>query len=152
MNPVSENLIQVRYFATLPWFVVPALAGVVYGIVDKQTWGWLYIAVIALGGIALWLLWLIPRQVRAIRWQETEEELLISKGRLWNTCLVIPYGRIQHVGISHGPLLRHAGLKTLTVSTASLSTNARIPGLPAELADQLRKNITDKAAEKMVEL
>src|SRR5699024_5463731 len=82
-------------------------------------------------------------------WQETDDELLITKGRLWHRFTVVPYGRIQFVDVSSGPIARMYGLKTVKLHTASAGTDATIKGLEADTADTLRARLPDKARERM---
>lgn len=146
MHPVSPKLTQARYLVVLPWLVIPALA---LAVVAVLWWTWAWIGVAVLAALTLWLLWLIPAQVRLLGWEETEDELLITKGRLWHTFTVVPYGRIQFVDVSSGPIARRLGMKTIELHTASTSSDSSIPGLPAETADALRERLADKARERM---
>jgi membrane protein YdbS with pleckstrin-like domain len=43
--------------------------------------------------------------------------------------------------VSRGPISRSLGLSDLKFITASSSSNVSIPGLPAELADELRDRL-----------
>ncbi|AIT60379.1 PH domain-containing protein [Corynebacterium doosanense] len=146
MHPVSPKLTQARYLVVLPWLVIPALA---LAVVAVLWWTWAWIGVAVLAALTLWLLWLIPAQVRLLGWEEAEDELLITKGRLWRTLTVVPYGRIQFVDVSSGPIARRLGMKTIELHTASTSSDSSIPGLPAETADALRERLADKARERM---
>ena len=94
-------------------------------------------------------LWLIPAQVRNMGWLETDDELLITRGKLWYTFTVVPYGRIQFVDVTSGPIDRALGLKKLQLHTASASTDATIKGLEAPLADALRTRLAHQARERM---
>ena len=62
---------------------------------------------------------------------------------------MVPYGRIQYVDVTQGPFQRLFGLKVVDVKTASASTDASIPGLPAEEADALRDRLAERARERM---
>lgn len=116
MHPVSPKLTQARYLVVLPWLVIPALALAVAAVL---WWSWAWIGVAVFAALTLWLLWLIPAQVRLLGWEETDDELLITKGRLWHTLTVVPYGRIQFVDVSSGPIARRLGMKTIELHTAS---------------------------------
>ena len=48
----------------------------------------------------------------------------------------LPYFRIQHIDVEHGPLDRWLGLARLEVHTASVT--ASLPGLPADQAPGVR--------------
>jgi membrane protein YdbS with pleckstrin-like domain len=51
---------------------------------------------------------------------------------------VIPYGRMQFVDVSAGPLERSFGLATVRMHTAAAASDARIPGLERAEAARLR--------------
>ena len=146
MNPVSPKLTVARYLGRLPWFVVPLLVFVVLA-AWQSPWFWIPAAVFAV--LLLWQVWLIPAQVKLLGWQETEDELLITKGRLWHTFTVVPYGRIQFVDVTAGPVERGLGMKTLKLHTASASSDSTVEGLPADTADALRDRLAEKARERM---
>ena len=146
MNPVSPDLTKARYIVSLSWMVVLALAAGVAGYFLHWS---LYIAAGVCVAVIFWLLWLIPSQVKLMGWQETNDELLITKGRLWHRFTVVPYGRIQFVDVSSGPVTRMLGLKTVELHTASAGTDATIKGLEADTADALRARLADKARERM---
>ena len=56
-------------------------------------------------------------------------------GVLFRRLVVVPYGRMQLVEVSAGPLHRWFDLATVQLHTAAASTDAHIPGLrPAEAA------------------
>lgn len=146
MNPVSPNLTKARYIGWLPWAVGPALALAVVAIL---WWPWAWIGAGVFLTLTLWLAWLIPAQVELMGWEETGDELLIKKGKLWHSLTVVPYGRIQFVDVSSGPITRRLGMKTIELHTASSSSDSSIPGLPAETADSLRDRLAEKARERM---
>ena len=63
---------------------------------------------------------------------------------------VVPYGRMQFVDVTAGPLERSFGLATVRMHTAAAASDARIPGLTesdaARLRDQLAALGESKAA------
>jgi len=86
-------------------------------------------------------LWFLRRRVRAWRYQERDDDLLVGRGVLIRRLSVIPYGRMQFVEVTAGPIERLFGLATVRMHTAAFASDARVPGLePAEAArlrDQL---------------
>lgn len=72
------------------------------------------------------------------------ESFELSRGIFFREHAVVPWSRVQHVDIKHGPLDRRFGLARLQVHTASASTDADLPGLAAEEAEQLRLEIIDR--------
>lgn len=64
---------------------------------------------------------------------------VIVRSRSW-----VPWFRIQHVDVGQGPIERRLGLAHLVVHTASASTDATIPGIPAADADEMRALILSR--------
>ena len=92
-------------------------------------------------GIALWIWWLIGRQVGAIGYAERDDDLLVVSGILFRRLVLVPYGRMQLVDVRRGPLERYLGLATVQLHTAAATTDATIPGLPPEVAGRLRDQL-----------
>ena len=59
--------------------------------------------VVLLGG---WIAWLVPRQVRALAYAERADDLLVRRGIMFRSLVVVPYGRMQYVDVNAGPLAR----------------------------------------------
>jgi membrane protein YdbS with pleckstrin-like domain len=134
-HPVSPKLAGVRRVSATAALLPAALA---LAFASVYLWWWLAIGA---GAVVLgWagLMWLLGVQVRAISWAELPEELAIRRGRMWRRLVTIPYGRIQYVDLSSGPYKRQAGLADITVNTASPASSGDIPGLPVEVAEELR--------------
>lgn len=108
------------------------------------------------GLVALMLLWqgglfvLVPRQVRSWGYSEYPEHLLLTKGVLTRSTTAVPYGRMQLVDVSSGPLENMLGLATVDLKTASAATNAVIHGLERDEAHRLRQVLTLRGEERMV--
>ena len=85
----------------------------------------------------------IGRNVRFWGYAERDDDLYITHGALFRELIAVPYGRMQFVDITSGPLERAYGIATVRLHTASPRTNARIPGLPAEEAARLRDRLTE---------
>lgn len=134
-KPVSPALSTVRRVTATACLLPMALA---LGVTAAFTWLWIAIGSAIFILLWLWLLWFIPRQVAAISWAELPEELAIRKGRMWRSMVTIPYGRIQYVDLNSGPYKRTKGMADITVNTASPESSGDIPGLPIEVAEELR--------------
>lgn len=77
-----------------------------------------------------------PARHRRWRWRMTGQALELEHGILFRTVRALPYFRIQHIDLDHGPLDRRLGLARLQVHTASVT--ATLPGLPADDAPRVR--------------
>jgi uncharacterized protein len=96
------------------------------------------VAAVAGGGIALWFL---RNRFRGWAYQERDEDLLISRGVLIRRLSVVPYGRMQFVDVTAGPVERVFKLATVKLHTAAAATDARIPGLERHEAARLRDRL-----------
>jgi len=138
-RPVSPQLSVVRRVTVSAGLLPLTVAAIVPGVV-LTPWAALPAPVLLAGW--LWLMWLIPKQVAAITWAELPEELAIRKGRLWRSMVTIPYGRIQYVDLTSGPYKRRQGIADITVNTASPASSGDLPGLPVEVAEELRVRLS----------
>ncbi len=85
------------------------------------------------------------RRVRAIGYLLREDDLLFRRGIMFERCVAVPYGRLQLVDVTRGPLLRALGLATLKFVTASAATGVQLPGLPLDQAEALRDRLVELA-------
>jgi uncharacterized protein len=98
---------------------------------------------VALGLVVIGLLWerFLARRVAAWGYAERRDDLMVKRGVLIRRQSVIPYGRMQFIDVTAGPVERSLGLATLRLHTAAAASDARIPGLDradaAKLRDQL---------------
>lgn len=85
----------------------------------------------------------VSRRVRSWGYAEREEDLLVRRGVLFFRTSVIPYGRMQFIDVSAGPLERAFGLATVRMHTAAAASDARIPGLAADEASRVRDRLAE---------
>ncbi len=138
---VERALLKVRRVVLLctllPLGVVTAaLLGLTAGPV------WAAFALLPLGCLA-WGWGALERNWRSWRYVEREDDLLISRGVLWRELTVVPYGRMQLVEVTSGPLERRYGLARVQLHTAAATTDAEIPGLAPAEAERLRDRLTE---------
>jgi membrane protein YdbS with pleckstrin-like domain len=101
-------------------------------------------ALVALaGGLAAW--WHPRAEYRRWRYEVAEDALELRHGVLRRIHSAIPYVRVQHIDVTQGPVERAVGLSRLVVHTASAGTDATIPGIAAEDAEDLRRLILARA-------
>lgn len=113
------------------------------GFVPYWVSGWAPSALlgIALGVLFLAVIALTPRRVRAIGYALRADDLLFRRGILFQRVVAVPYGRMQLVDITRGPIARAVGLAELKFVTAAASTGVLIPGLTIATAEQLRDHL-----------
>ncbi|MBA2773343.1 MAG: PH domain-containing protein [Nocardioidaceae bacterium] len=140
---VTERRLPVAVLALL------GLGLVVGGVVARLSGngaGWplvvLGLVVLAVAALLWWVV--VPRVVAAWRYAEREQDLLVSRGRLQRRLSVVPYGRMQVIEVSANPVSRRLGIATVMLVTASAATDARIPGLPTDVAQRLRDRLAAK--------
>ena len=85
-----------------------------------------------------WLWWLIGRRVRSFGYAERGDDLLVTSGIMFRRMVIVPYGRMQLVDVTAGPIDRMLGVTTVQLHTAAATTDATIPGLEPEVAAALR--------------
>jgi membrane protein YdbS with pleckstrin-like domain len=90
------------------------------------------------------LLWrFVGRRYGSWGYAERDEDLLIRRGVMFARLSVVPYGRMQFIDVTAGPLERALGLATVRLHTAAAATDARIPGLGREEAARLRDSLAE---------
>lgn len=86
--------------------------------------------------------WTVLRgRYRSWGYLEREDDLIVRRGLLFRQMTVVPYGRMQLIDVSAGPIDRLFGLATVQLHTAAATTDARIPGLTQEEAERLRDRL-----------
>ncbi|HRA50168.1 PH domain-containing protein [Actinotalea sp.] len=149
-QPVSPQLVTVRLVTIAIALGIPLVLAVVAAALVGEPALWAVPAVLAVVG--LWLAWLVRRQVRAIGYAERDDDLLIRRGLLQRSLVVVPYGRMQFVDVQAGPLDRWCGVARVQLHTASASSDASIPGLvPAEAA-RLRDRLAARGEARLAGL
>ena len=85
---------------------------------------------------------LLPRSLRSWGYAERAEDLLVRHGLMFKRLSIVPYGRMQFVDVTAGPMERLFSLATVQLHTAAAATQAKIPGLPPAEAARLRDRLT----------
>ncbi|MFE0804215.1 PH domain-containing protein [Streptomyces sp. NPDC058812] len=138
---LPPGLLRMRRLLLVVWLGLLTLAaGLLPGLFLGAFW-----AALALLPAAL-LVWgwvMLERNWRSWRYAERADDLLISRGVLWREETVVPYGRMQLVEVTSGPVERHFGLASVQLHTAAAATDATIPGLVPTEAERLRDRLTE---------
>ncbi len=135
------GLLTLRRLLLAGWTVLlTAATALALGLTAGPAWasfGAVWPAVLAWGWV------LLGRNWRSWRYAERADDLLISRGVLWREETVVPYGRMQLVEVTSGPLERRFGLASVQLHTAAAATDAKIPGLAPAEAERLRDRLTE---------
>ena len=136
---VSPRLATVRRIGLLA-FGVPVVALATGGMALLAVWASVVVGLVGIA-VLMWLWVVVGRTVRSWGYAERAEDLLVTQGVLLRQLVVVPYGRMQFVDVSAGPLDRRFGLATVQLHTAAAATDAAIPGLGPDEAARLRDRL-----------
>jgi membrane protein YdbS with pleckstrin-like domain len=143
---VSPKYVMVEIVGTLVFLViVGAVAGALWLLLDQVWAAWVGALIIA---VVLISLAFEPRRVRSIGYQLRADDLLFRRGIMYQRFVSVPYGRMQLVDITRGPVARMLGLADLKFVTAAASSSVAIPGLAEADADALRDRLVELAESR----
>lgn len=120
---------------------VAAAVAVAVAAAVTDSWWVITPTLLLIAALTVWGWWLIGRNWASWGYAERGDDLLVTHGVMFKTLLVVPYGRMQYVDVSAGPLDRRFGIAKVQLHTASPATNAVIPGLTAAEAQRLRDRL-----------
>ena len=119
--------------------VVAAIGGLIGGAAGTPVIG--LIVAVALLVVGLAGEWFVGRRVAAWGYAERDDDLMVRRGVLIRRQSVVPYGRMQFIDVTAGPVERSLGLATVRMHTAAAASDARIPGLERAEASRLRDQL-----------
>ena len=130
--------------------VVTALVALVVGLIFAAALGALacvigVLVVVIAGALSSWF---VRNRYRAWRYQERHEDLIVARGVMVQRLSVVPYGRMQFVEVTAGPIERLFKLSTVKLHTAAAASDARIPGLENSESARLRDRLTELGESK----
>jgi uncharacterized protein len=135
----SPRLLQARRIQVGIGVVIAALAGGLAGSSASAGLGVGVVAGVLLAGLLLERF--LARRVASWGYAERKDDLMVRRGVLVRHQSVIPYGRMQYIDVTAGPVERSLGLATLRMHTAAAASDARIPGLDQAVAATLRDQL-----------
>ncbi|MFS0792678.1 PH domain-containing protein [Microbacterium sp. 1P10AE] len=142
-HQLARAYVRVQLISQGAVFLVVLAAAIVAQIVTGLMWQWIPAGVVLLV-TAIGMI-ITPRQARSFGYQLRRDDLVFRRGILWQRVVAVPYGRMQLVDITHGPLDRGFGIAQLKLVTAAASSGITIPGLTQSAAEQLRDTLIDVA-------
>ncbi|MGN3974761.1 PH domain-containing protein [Tsuneonella sp. SYSU-LHT278] len=101
---------------------------------------------------AAWVVLRIPLRRHAARGYDLgADRLRVVRGLWFRSDTVVPFGRVQHIDVTQGPLERGFGLSTLVVHTAGThNASVALPGLAADDAAAMRETIRAHIKREML--
>lgn len=135
----SPRLLRARRIQTALVTVPAALIGGMSGAIASAGAGAGVAAAVVVAGVVAERF--LARRVAAWGFAERNEDLMVRRGVLVRRLSVIPYGRMQFIDVTAGPVERSLGLATLRMHTAAAASDARIPGLDQSMAARLRDQL-----------
>lgn len=145
-HQISPKYVRVQFISTGSFLLIVIAATLVLTLLMHQTWAWIPGGILTV--IMVWTLAILPRQARAIGYQLRDDDLVFRRGILWQRFVAVPYGRMQLVDITHGPLDRGFGIAQLKFVTAAAATGVVIPGLEQQTAETLRDHLVTVAESR----
>ncbi len=142
-HQISPRYVVSQILQNLIFIAVVLAVAIVLALVLHQTWVWIPAGVVVV--ITLLTLIILPRQAKAIGYMLREDDIVFRKGILWQRMIAVPYGRMQLVDITQGPLDRAFGVTQLKMVTAAATTGVQIPGLTRSAAEALRDTLIEVA-------
>lgn len=145
-NPLSPQYLKMKLVLTgIVWPILIAAA-----VVPLMIWGqrWMWITALALG-VLIWA-WRLARTPRAFHrcgYAETDSDVYTTSGLAYRHLQCVPYGRMQVVNVSSGPIQRAFGIASVEMVTSSVSGTIEIPGLDADDAAALRDRLIERGEE-----
>lgn len=131
-------------------YVISGLVMTAIALVPQLAFGWEFgwLLPIIVGALSLLMIAFTPRRVRSIGYQLRADDLLFKRGIMWQRIVAVPYGRMQLVDINRGPIARLCGLSELKFVTAAAASGVVIPGLPEQVAEELRDTLVSLAESR----
>ncbi|WP_127818934.1 PH domain-containing protein [Microbacterium sp. CPCC 204701] len=145
-HQISPKYVRVQLISNGSFLVLVIAATLVLTLLMHQWWAWIPGGILTV--ILVWILAILPRQARSIGYQLRQDDLVFRRGILWQRFVAVPYGRMQLIDITHGPLDRGFGIAQLKFVTAAAATGVVIPGLEQSMAETLRDHLVEVAESR----
>ncbi|HEY0717520.1 MAG TPA: PH domain-containing protein [Streptosporangiaceae bacterium] len=139
MRPSPRLLRARRIQVAVVTVPAAAIGGLIGGLAGTVITGLIVALVLMAAGLAGQ--WFVARRVAAWGYAERDDDLMVRRGVLIRRQSVVPYGRMQFIDVTAGPVERSLGLATVRMHTAAAASDARIPGLQRAEASRLRDQL-----------
>jgi membrane protein YdbS with pleckstrin-like domain len=140
-TPARQLLKLRRLEVAVPAFLFVVLLVIAGAVSGSRAAVGIAVAVVVVVAALLWLF--LGRRFDSWGYAERDDDLLVRRGVMFARLSVVPYGRMQFIDVTAGPLERAFGLATVRLHTAAAATDARIPGLERDEAARLRDRLAE---------
>jgi len=142
-HQISPRYVVSQYVQNAIFIAFLVVVALIVGLALEQSWVWIPVGAILV--FTLITLIILPRQAKALGYMLRADDVVFRKGILWQRMVAVPYGRMQLVDITQGPLDRAFGISQLKMVTAAATTGVQIPGLTQQAAEALRDTLIEVA-------
>ena len=128
LTPLDPGYVRLMRLVTGLLLAVPVIAALALEMAQLLPLGAVTVPVVL---AAAWLLLRVPlRRWRARGYTHGADALRVVRGYWWRRDITVPFGRVQHLDVTQGPLERLFGLGTLILHTAgNHNSSVALPGL-----------------------
>lgn len=142
-HQISPRYVASQFVQNGIFLALVVLAASVVSYLSDEDWVWIPAGIVI--AITVLTLVILPRQAKAIGYMLRSDDIVFRKGIIWQRMIAVPYGRLQLVDITQGPLDRAFGVSQLKMVTAAATTGVQIPGLTQAAAEALRDSLIEVA-------
>lgn len=142
LKPLDPAYIQVMRIGSALFAAIPLAGALILESAQLTVTGLFIIPVVLL---TVWFVLVLPAR-RYAHWGYAlgEDRLRVERGYLFYSDTVVPLGRVQHIDVDQGPIMRRYDLATLTVHTAgNHGASVSLPGLRHDDAVAMREAIRE---------
>lgn len=142
LKPLDPAYIQVMRIGSALFAAIPLAGALILEFAQLTVTGLFIIPAVLL---TAWFVLVLPAR-RYEHWGYVlgEDRLRVERGYLFYSDTVVPLGRVQHIDVDQGPIMRRYDLATLTVHTAgNHGASVSLPGLRHDDAVAMREAIRE---------
>lgn len=144
-HQISPKYVVAEVLLRVILLIIVAVGAYAATTLMSQPWPWAWTAAGVIAAGILIELVILPRQAKAIGYMLRADDIVFRRGILWQRMIAVPYGRMQLVDITRGPVDRAFGIAKLKLVTAAATTGVEIPGMTEDAAEALRDTLIDVA-------
>ena len=145
-SPLDKNYYKLMLIKRGLFVTILFIAYLFYRFVSVQEWFTSTLFFIGLGVIILFSIFYIMLAkvfFKRKKYSINEKNVTYKSGVLFQSTVIVPFSRIQHIEIDEGPFERYLGLTALSIYTAGDSgKDLLIKGLKNEKAIEIKEFIT----------